>query len=135
RRQRGGLGLEEAKRRFGAALARAWKRGWELIARCAKPRAKTAQIALDRLAVLADRRFERFDRNRELPAARDRAEHDRIDDRAGLLGGGLHVEQQMRCGILLHRLEQALGIVAPVAHLHLLDREIDATDRRDQQSA
>ncbi len=69
------------------------------------------------------------------PEPADRAEHHGVDDRPRLLRGRLHVEQDSLFRILLRGLEQALRIVAPVAHLHLLDGQIYAGDRRDQQGA
>ena len=56
-------------------------------------------------------------------------------DRAALLRQRLHVEQQRSLRVLLDRLQEALGVVAAVAHRHLLDHEVRAAGRADQQGA
>ena len=60
-----------ALRRIGAQMRAA--------ARRIKTGAETAQIGVDRLAVGADRRFERFRRDRQRAGAGNGAEHHRID--------------------------------------------------------
>ena len=132
-RKRGGLGFEICQRRPGGTLVRATDRDRQLIARGGEPGAESFQVALDRFAVRLDGGLEGLDGNRQPARAGNRAEHHRVDDRAGLPGGGFHVEQQVRLGILLDRLDQALRVIAPVRHLHLLDRQIDAAGRGEEQ--
>ena len=88
-----------------------------------------------RLAVLADRGFEGFGRDRQPAAAGDGAEHDRADDRAAFLRKLRHVEEQGFPGVGLDRLAQALRIGAAVAHRDLLVHREEAADRCDGESA
>ena len=69
--------------------------------------AEAAQIGLDRLAVGADRRLERFGRNRQRAGAGDGAEHHRIDHRAALARDRFEIEQQRSFEFFSHRRDRA----------------------------
>ncbi len=108
RHHRDDLALELGERGGGAALAALRSRAARRSpARPLKAGAEAAQIGLDRLAVGADRALERLGRNRQPAAARDRAEHHRVDDRAAAARDLLHVEQDVPLRVLLDRLRQA----------------------------
>ena len=67
--------------------------------------AETAQVGIDRLAVGADRRLERFGRYWQRAGTRNDAEHHGIDHRAGLARDRLQIEEQRFLRIFLHRLQ------------------------------
>ena len=94
---------------------------------------EAAQVCLRRLAFGADRAFEGLDRDRQLAAAGDGAEHHRVDHGAGFLGDRFHVEQDARLCILLGNLEQARVVEAAVAQRHLLVDHVEAAGRGNQQ--
>ena len=104
-------------------------------ARRRKAGAETAQIGVDRLAVGADRRFERFGRNRQRAGAGDGAEHHRTDHGAAFARDRFEIEQQRAFRILLDRLDEPLLIVAAVAHRHLLHHQVGAAGRGDGRGA
>ena len=97
--------------------------------------AEAAQIAVHRLAVLADGGFQLLRLNRQASAAGDGAQHHRVDDRAALLGQRLHVEQQCRARVLLDRVDQPVLVEAAVAHGDLFVHGIEAAERADQHRA
>ena len=97
--------------------------------------AKTTQIGLDCFAVGADRRFEGLGWNGQGARAGDRAEQNRIDHDIGLPREGLEIEQQRLARVFLHRRDQALRIVAAIAHRDLFDYEIRAAGRCDSHGA
>ena len=73
-----------------------------------QPGAEAAQVAVDALAVGADRGLERLDRDRQPAAAGDDAEHHRIDERAGAPRDRVHVDQDVALRILLDRLARGV---------------------------
>ena len=135
--RRGDLALDVGERRRGgaAALAPASRAGAVAPARAAsRPARKPRRLLSDAFSsrIAASNASTGIGRR---PAAGDQAEHHRIDDRAALLRQLLHVEQQRLLRVLRDRLLEALGVVAAVAHLHLLDHEVGAAGRADQQGA
>ena len=100
-----------------------------------EPAAETLQVGVDRLAVRADRAFERRRGNRQPPAAGDEPEHDRVDHGAALLGQRFHVEEETGLRMLLDRLDEPCAVVAPVGHRHSLDHQIGTGGRCDHQRA
>ena len=124
--ERGGRRLV-ALRRIGAQMRAATRR--------LKTGAEAAQIGLDRFAVGADRRLERFGRDRQRAGAGDGAEHHRIDHGARFVGDRFEIEQQRALRILLDRLQQSLLVIAAVAHRHLLHHQIRAAGRGDGRGA
>ncbi len=90
----GDLVLEQFGRHRGVVFLLGGFRGGHFRPRRLEPGTKAAQIAVDRLAVVADRGFELLDRERQFAAAGDGAEHHRVDDRAALLRELVHVDEQ-----------------------------------------
>jgi hypothetical protein len=135
--ERGSLGLEigEAFGPRGMGLGLAGSCSRRTLAGGGKPRRKTAQIGLDRLAVGADRRLERFDRHRQAARCGDRAEHHRIDHGAGFASGGIHVEQDRLARIFADLTRKLLDVEAAVAHRHLLGDAVRAMGRGDGERA
>ncbi len=103
--------------------------------RGSKTAAEALQVALDRLAVGADRVLERRRRDRHAATARDQAEHDRVDHRARLSGERLHVEDQMLLRVRGDRFGDARAVVAAIAHRHLFRHQVGAAGGRDHQCA
>jgi len=64
--------------------------------------------------------------------AGDRAEQHRVDHGIGLPGDRFEIEEQRLARIFLDRRDQALWIVAAIAHRDLFDDEIGAAGRRDR---
>ena len=97
--------------------------------------AEAAQIAVDRLAVGADRRFQLLGGQRQPPRPGDGAEHHRVDDRAALFGERVHVDEQRVARIVRDGLDQLVLVEAAVAHGDLLVHGIEAAGRADQMRA
>ena len=97
--------------------------------------AETAQISVDRPAVGADRRFERFRRDRQRAGAGDSAEHHRVDHGAALARDRFEIKQQRVFRILLDRMDEPLLVVSSVTHRHLLHHQIRAARRGDSRGA
>ncbi len=136
RHHRNDLALEIRERGGGAALAalRGAPGGAGLRGRL-EAGAEAAQVGLHGLAVGADRALECLDRHGQPVAARDGAEHHRVDEGSGAARDLLHVEQEVAPRVQLDGPRQPRGIMAPVAHRDLLADDIEARGRCDRQRA
>ena len=96
---------------------------------------EAAQARFDAPVGLADRRLARGPRERQQPAAGDRAEQHRADHGAGLLRDRRHVEDLRLAAVRTHDVEQRLDRGAAVAELHLLGGRQRAARRADHVGA
>src|SRR6187401_2687470 len=84
------------------------------------------QIAVDRLAILANGRLELLEPERQPSAAGDSAEHHRIDDRAALFCQCVHVDEESVFRMLVDELDKLVLIEASITHRDLFIHRIEA---------